>query len=99
VARSQQKLKEVTKKLEEQAQKGVYLSTRRKPIIWSGQIENLLRDGRYVVQIGIDRGKTYQFEEVGRPIHPFRNAVYKKTHSEEIQTRIMAGNRCIIYTE
>jgi hypothetical protein len=42
VARSQQKLKEVTKKIEEQAQKGAYLSTRRKPIIWSGQIVPLV---------------------------------------------------------
>lgn len=93
ITRNIQELKETVKRLEEHARKkGLYINENKTKFMqWTDQ-EYI--HGQYLT-IKTAKGRTYKFEEVERFEYLGTVFTRKPGSKEEIQKRIMAGNRCV----
>ncbi|KAJ8912875.1 hypothetical protein NQ315_014486 [Exocentrus adspersus] len=93
LARNKKELKEVIKRLEERPVKRG-LCTNEKNTKYMEWTEEEYQEGRFL-KVETNTGKKYEFEEVEQFTYLGSIFSRKPNIGEEIEVRIMAGNRCV----
>ncbi|KAJ8918316.1 hypothetical protein NQ315_008009 [Exocentrus adspersus] len=96
LARNQKELKEIIKRLEEQSVKRG-LCINEKKIKYMEWTEEEYQEGRFL-KVETNTGKKYEFEEVEQFTYLGSIFSRKPNIGEDIEARIMAGNRCFKFT-